>query len=850
MPGKDYKGTGPNIADDPSGKYADPDYEGATSDYDSWDWLQIFIAINGGGLLDATSGDLGRTGSIADPGSFYSAAQMFQDIMELLDAIGTSLTEQAKALAGKDGAPWTGPAADAFTTMMGNFTKQVQSAATALKGSGGPTVPEQLNNSGSALALAQSQSRAIIEWYAQQAYNAVYQRSPKDTGHATDWIGDIGKNPLIESWMTQDMRTVLRTLGIAYAGVTHDLDGVKPAPIKPTVNDPNTKGSGNGNNPDVKQVPPPGGGGAGGGGGGSGAKPFPKPDLGGAGGGGAGGGGAGTGGGGNPDLKPFPKADLGGAGGGGAGTGGGGNPDLKAFPKADLGLGGAGGGAGAGGGGTAGLNNVKPFPGLPDPNTGTGGTGGKNGSKTGTGGLPNQVPAPFPGFLGSSGKNNLANLLGRNDLANLADRNNLANLLRNNHLGTSGNFGNGASGFHGQPLGKLPATGLPNVNAGEGPSLGARPPVLGSALESSGPAGQSSPMMPMSPGMGGAGAGAGANAERPDAAGLLDEGSRPWENGEAEVDETEIGSSTGTAAGGAVLAGLVLAQAAAALQAGALVAPRTGAAAAEAPDAAHRPGEGAGLQESEAASGASPSEAVQADGTPRAGLTAAGPLPAPVPEQVSLTAAGTPAGQTAAPGGNTGSPAVGSTHGHSASTVGPASATGAPTGSSQDTSAGASTDSVVVRPPRSGHGADDTGAWNVSGGTWMPLLVPLPVNRRGPAPLGGTATPQQGAGAVPPPHGGGPSPDFGDVDGAALATWRPDRSGAHPAASAGSGSGFGSLDFMFRPDAATDDETEGSPGQGGEDEEDDGEEPDNRIADLLVQEGDPWGSGPREDFFG
>ncbi|MET8948854.1 hypothetical protein ABZX30_36410 [Streptomyces sp. NPDC004542] len=585
--------------EDGSGIYADPTVQGSPSDYDSWDWKQIMAAITGGSALVPGEGGEARASSVSSPQTLVKAANDFQYVQEVMAMVAKSLADQSKALAGGEGAPWRGGAADAFMESMTTFSKQVASNAEALGGGAtGSSVGQNLVWSANALAVAQANIHAIDYWYANQA--ARLGVKPMANG-----LMPISQKPELVQMMTDDMRAELKKLASNYAQVSQTLGRVQPKPVVSPVKDPgSTGGSGGGSGgPDLT-----GGGGSGGGTGGTGG-----PDLSSLG----GGGGGGTGGTGAPDLSSLGGGGGGGTGGspapftGGAGlpdlatTGGGGTGDLggtgaiSPFPggagTGDLGTGGGGAGLpnlavpGAGAGGTGGAadpftggtatpdlpagigsgtgsgtgTTIDPFPGgtgtgtgLTDPALGTGGNLGAGSALP----LPGfgSVAAPSTGTSGSStsGQNLAEPVTAWNGGAQTPE---LA-------TGGTGSIGVPDLGNAGAGLGDGAA--LPSDLVGGTPGLGSPASMPSSNLVSApglpdtsaaGAAGVGAgmPMMPMAPGMGaGAGGQGTAGAERPDASGLLGGEVKPWAGGEGVGALPEADPVAGAAAGGPGLSGL------------------------------------------------------------------------------------------------------------------------------------------------------------------------------------------------------------------------------------------------------------------------------------------------------
>ncbi|MCX5401202.1 WXG100 family type VII secretion target [Streptomyces sp. NBC_00102] len=594
----DYNTTG--FQQDDSGIYGDTKNQGSRSDYDSWDWKQIMAAVTGGSNMTPGAGGEARASSVSNPQTLMTAANEFQAVQELMEMVGKSLADQAKALAGGKGAPWQGAAADAFADTMTTFSREVLANAAALGGgSTGTPVGPSLVQGANSLAFAQAQIHAIDTWYANEAIKVGVV--PMANG-----LIPVSQRPDIVEMMTNDMRSVLKSLANNYSTVTQSLNNVKPKAVTPPTSDPASTGDGKNNDQDLDQYK--------GGGGQNGIK---SPDLNTGTGGGSGGG---TGGGVNsPDLST-----LGGGSGGTGGTaspytGGTASPDLATgsgggITAPDLATLGTGDGTGTGGtanpytGGVASPDLATGASGIGSPDlgalgTGDGtGTGGTADPYTGGTGLPElgagstvdpytgtSIPgASTPGALNPGALNPGALDPGALDPA-------LDGVL-NPPTGTAGtgtpaafplgglggipsaSIGTPGSSGSGQNLSELPnawtggsttpdlpgvtPAGLPETGTGaaglpDGLSPSAMPTsglVSAPGLSADGVGASGMPMMPMSPGVGAGAAGAGSGAERPDAAGLLGgAGVVPWASPGGLDDFAPV---AGVAAGGAELGGV------------------------------------------------------------------------------------------------------------------------------------------------------------------------------------------------------------------------------------------------------------------------------------------------------
>ncbi|MFJ3793422.1 WXG100 family type VII secretion target [Kitasatospora sp. NPDC090091] len=525
----DYNGHGFHQGDDGT-VFGSPDGTavGSRNDYVLWDWKQIMAAITGMSAGVGSDANHLHAQTISDPQSLQNAANVFHRVQRSLEAVGKSLVDQAKALAGDDG-PWRGPAADAFLDMMTTFSRQVLANAKVLSGgsTGRHSVPQQLANNAVTLKNARDKIVEIDHHYANEAIRM--NVTPMSNG-----LIPISQKPELVHMMSEDMRVVLQTLAAHYQFTVDAI--VSPQPVPSPINDP---------------ADGPGADGPGG--------PEPLPDPAGL--------GTGLPGGGDPigtELGAFGPGGLDPAGLGSAGLDPAGLDPTALDPTGFGSVGDLGGGTGGVGDldGLGLLGRPTPFPG----GTGLGGLGGLD--PTGLDGALH--PVSFPGLGGLDGPGRFGGLdgLGGLDGAGLGALGALPSLA----LGGIGGLGSlpkglaagragtsaGLAGFpRGLGLGGRVGTGQGDgEETGTGTTDGLREGAplgltAGTATESGLPAGFGGAGMPFMPGMGGAPAGRGADGsgERSDASGLLAPSSEPWESGAAGEDH-EAGSADGAAAGG------------------------------------------------------------------------------------------------------------------------------------------------------------------------------------------------------------------------------------------------------------------------------------------------------------
>lgn len=171
--------------------------------YYAWTWQQIEAAICGGSMLVPSGDGAAIAKGFADPTTLWQAGDSFEFVRQTLEMVAKSLLDQAKALAGGSGAPWTGEAANVFYDTMTLFSQQVQANADVLTGTGGfgGTIPQQLVSNGNSLSWSQAAIMAIDEWYAAQAL-----KQPDGTTNP-DGLVHISQFPNIVKEMTSDMLT-------------------------------------------------------------------------------------------------------------------------------------------------------------------------------------------------------------------------------------------------------------------------------------------------------------------------------------------------------------------------------------------------------------------------------------------------------------------------------------------------------------------------------------------------------------------------------------------------------------------------------------------------------------------
>jgi len=596
--------------------YGNPDTPGTASDYSTWTWKQIEAAIDGGSML--LSGDQSQAQGVSNPQTLWQAADIFNNVMILLQNIGQDLQASSQQFAGGDGSPWQGDAANAFATMMTGFSQEVLAAGNVLAGgsSGLDSIPAQLITNGNALSTAQTEIEDLDTYYAEAA---VAQGAPI----MGNGLVEISAKPVLVNEMTTQMLTVLDQLAHNYqvtvdsiispnalnnpgdnSNTTDNLNipninlnipninlGSLNTPNSANLNDgtggdnlPNLPNTGvGGPADDLATLPNTGTGGLG-------ADAAPPDGLGslpttGAGGLGAGAGADGT----SPDgLGSLPTTGAGGPGGGAL------PEDLASLPTTGTEPGGLGTGAdatspdglgslpttGAGGlGAGAGTDGTLPedLATLPTSSAGPSGLGGASPSGLpglDTGGISPEGLASLPGTSGGglTSPDGLPEDLATGASPNLSDdlpdgTSPLSGLPSLTGAGSSSGLGATGGDSLGEPvpaLGLTSGSGLPGLTSG-GTGTGGLPV---DDLSTSGPGGLSATtpppgeeIPPMMGGGTGAGLGAAGNGTDPsDASGLLSDGTKPWTTSGTGIDTAvapdELGSPGGTKTGGPGLDGV------------------------------------------------------------------------------------------------------------------------------------------------------------------------------------------------------------------------------------------------------------------------------------------------------
>jgi len=489
--------------------YGNPTGNGSVEDYSTYTWQQIEAAILGGSML-ATTDDQSQARSTADPSTLWTAAETFNDVMSLLSDIAQGLQTNATSLAGPDSV-WQGDAANSFSTMITSFSGQVLAAANVLAGgpSGLDSIPEQLNQNGNALSVAQSDIEDIDTYYAQAAIN-------EGAPIMSNGLVQISAKPVLVEEMLHQMQQVFQSLYTNYQFTVDSI--VAPSSVNNPLGDDNLN-TGNLGDDNLNNLLNNLGDGA------------VAPDA----------------------MSNLPNsADTGDGDGIGA-------DDLSNLPNA------------ADSGDGIGADNLSDLPDSAGTDDGVGADNLSdlpNSADTGDGdGIGADDLASLPGTSGDDGGvspdglSNLGDTEGGVDddavspagLSNLADTDGLGDDGVSPDTGLPDISDSGVpDGVGDDALASVP-TGLSGLGDGQGTGL---PGLDDSAVPTQAESGDEMPMMP---GMGSGGlSGAGTGTEPSDASGLLSDGAAPWTAHDADSgsDADEVGSPFGTSAGGAGLSGL------------------------------------------------------------------------------------------------------------------------------------------------------------------------------------------------------------------------------------------------------------------------------------------------------
>jgi hypothetical protein len=196
---------------------------GDTTDYSTWDWRKIKVAVTGSVNTDLATAQDKLTGT-SSPQSFYDAATAFEITHGNLRDLHMNLTSWKDFLVGTVDPAWTGQAA-------GTFRGLLEKTLTSVKGhldplAGPPTYAESLNKAGDALGKAVhdiNQSDAeyaekVIRRYNGEPAKDVFVHTPGRPGGAV--VKQKGPPP----WYTYNGTTIVAISH--YPDLDHELTEV------------------------------------------------------------------------------------------------------------------------------------------------------------------------------------------------------------------------------------------------------------------------------------------------------------------------------------------------------------------------------------------------------------------------------------------------------------------------------------------------------------------------------------------------------------------------------------------------------------------------------------------------
>jgi uncharacterized protein YukE len=241
------------------------------TNYDTWGWKEIKVAINGGVSM-STNQEMSERKGVSDPQSFVTASYAFGNVQNNLQHAKDAFDKNVRDLA----AEWKGPAATSFGDFMKKFQGTLDGHLNTIKGP--PSYSTTLWDQGNALINAQNKiaevddrvANEVIQEYTKQYneaaenYNTLldnptgeYSIPPPPTGilaqdppwHYEDGtlIVHVSQYPWAVQKLDEGMRPVIKELAGSYKTAGTDM----PQPADVTY-----PGAGN-QPPPVKEPPPP-----------------------------------------------------------------------------------------------------------------------------------------------------------------------------------------------------------------------------------------------------------------------------------------------------------------------------------------------------------------------------------------------------------------------------------------------------------------------------------------------------------------------------------------------------------------------------------------------------------------
>jgi hypothetical protein len=222
---------------------------GGTTDYGTWDWRKIKVAITGSVNTDSGTAQNKLTGT-SSPQSFYDAAHAFDVTHTNLLDLHTNLKSWKDFLVGTVNPAWTGQAADAFRQILERTLTSVKGHLDPLTGP--PTYYASLVTAGNALFKAVGDMGDKDAAFAQQVidtYNANPDGDPPWYDYRGTTIVMISHYPDIDHEFTRQAQGVLHDLVHNYKST------VTSMPSPPALPVPNPGAGGNGGPQEIK-IPP------------------------------------------------------------------------------------------------------------------------------------------------------------------------------------------------------------------------------------------------------------------------------------------------------------------------------------------------------------------------------------------------------------------------------------------------------------------------------------------------------------------------------------------------------------------------------------------------------------------
>jgi hypothetical protein len=218
---------------------------GGTTDYSTWDWRKIKVAITGSVNTDFGTAENKLTGT-SSPQSFYDAATAFDITHGNLQDLHTNLTGWKDSLVGTVDPAWTGQAADAFRQILERTLTSVKGHLDPLAGP--PTYHQSLLNAGGSLSKAVKDITDKDAFFAQKVVDT-YTADPVGPAPWYDYRGTtivmISHYPEIDHEFTRQAREVLDGLVYNYKAAVTSMPSPPPLPVP---------GAGSTGNPDPQEI--------------------------------------------------------------------------------------------------------------------------------------------------------------------------------------------------------------------------------------------------------------------------------------------------------------------------------------------------------------------------------------------------------------------------------------------------------------------------------------------------------------------------------------------------------------------------------------------------------------------